>query len=92
MILFSAAILAFRNKAAIGFGSLIRSQPRVYPLITELIGAVRSSEEPIAASMMGALAQVVGSAGNNVGQKARESCVELIENAFKEDHEGERPQ
>ena len=86
------ASLAVRNKAAIALGSLMRSQPRVDPLITELIGAVRSSEEPIAASMMGALAQVVGSAGNNVGQKARESCVELIENAFKEDHEGERPQ
>ena len=86
------ASLAVRNKAAIALGSLMRSQPRVDPLITELIGAVRSSEEPITASMMGALAQVVGSAGNNVGQKARESCVELIENAFKEDHEGERPQ
>lgn len=80
--------LAVRNKAAAALGTLMRSQPRVDPVITELIGGVKSSEDVIAASLVLALSQVVRNAGTNLGDKARESCVELVSDAFKEAHDG----
>jgi hypothetical protein len=79
-----------RNRAAVALGVLMRNQPRVDPVITELIGGVRVSEdEAIGASLVGALAGVVRSASRNVGEKAREACVELVGDAFRESHTGE---
>jgi len=59
----------------------------VDPVITELIGGTRNSEESIAGSFVVALANVVQNGGSNVGEKSKESCVELISDAFKERHE-----
>jgi len=56
-------------------------------VITELIGGARSNEESIAGSFVLALAYAVQNGGSNVGEKAKESCVELISDAFKERHE-----
>lgn len=81
------ASLGVRNKAAQGLGMLMRSQPRVDPVITELITGAKSNEDSIAASLIYALAYVVHSAGSNVGEKAREACVSLITEAFREPHE-----
>ena len=82
------ASLAVRTKAAQALGVLMRNQPRVDPVITELIGGARNNEDPIAGSFVLALANVVQNGGPNVGEKAKESCVELISDAFKERHEG----
>ncbi|TFK50812.1 ARM repeat-containing protein [Heliocybe sulcata] len=79
--------LAVRTRAANALGVLMRSQPRVDPVVTELIGGARSNEDSIAASLILALANVMKSAHANVGAKAKESCVELIQDAFKERHE-----
>ncbi|TFY63660.1 hypothetical protein EVJ58_g3122 [Rhodofomes roseus] len=81
------ASLAVRNKAAEGLGMLMRSQPRVDPVITELITGAKSNEDTIASSLVFALARVVRNAGSNVGEKARETCAELVADAFKETHE-----
>lgn len=78
-----------RTKAAQALGVLMKSQPRVDPVITELITGTRSHDDGIAASLLMALANVVKSAGPNVGEKAREACVELAEEAFKQNHDGE---
>ena len=83
------ASLAVRSKAAQALGVLMKNQPRIDPVITELISGVRNSEEPIAGSFVLALARAVQNGGSNVGEKAKESCVELISDAFKERHEGE---
>ena len=83
------ASVAVRTKAAQALGVLMRSQPRVDPVIVELIAGSRSNEDGIAGSLLLALANVVRSAGQNVGEKAREACVELILDAFKDDHDGE---
>jgi len=83
------ASLAVRTKAAQALGTLMRSQPRVDPVITELIGGARNNEDSIAGSFVLALANVVQNGSSNVGEKAKESCVELISDAFKERHEGE---
>ena len=82
------ASLAVRTKAAQALGVLMRNQPRVDPVITELIGGTKNNEDSIAGSFVLALANAVQNGGPNVGEKAKESCVELIFDAFKERHEG----
>ncbi|THG98438.1 hypothetical protein EW026_g3754 [Hermanssonia centrifuga] len=79
--------LAVRTNAAQGLGVLMKNQPRVDPVITELLGGARNNEDSIAASLVLALSYVVKNAGTNVGEKAREACVELVADAFKESHE-----
>ena len=83
------ASLAVRTKAAQALGALMRNQPRVDPVITELIGGAKNNEDSIAGGFVLALANVVQNGSSNVGEKAKESCVELIFDAFKERHEGE---
>lgn len=81
--------LAVRNRAATGLGALMKSQPRVDPVVAELIAGAKGAEDPIAASHIHALAKVVKSAGDNIGEKARDNCVELIEETYKETRDGE---
>ena len=81
--------LAVRNRAATALGVLMKSQPRVDPVVTELLSGIGTSEEAIASSQVNALAQVVRNAGDNVGPKARENCVELVDEAFKQSHDGQ---
>ncbi|WVQ78061.1 hypothetical protein IAT38_000142 [Cryptococcus sp. DSM 104549] len=78
------AALSVRNRAAAGLGELMKHQPRVDPLITELIGGVRSGERDIVPSMANALAAVCNSAGKNIGPAALASIIELVEEAFTE--------
>ncbi|CDO72622.1 hypothetical protein BN946_scf184985.g41 [Trametes cinnabarina] len=81
------ASLAVRSNAAHALGVLMKNQPRVDPVVTELLTGARSNEDAIAASLLLALARVVRSAGSNVGDKAREACADLIIETFKEQHE-----
>ncbi|KAJ8595557.1 ARM repeat-containing protein [Rhizopogon salebrosus TDB-379] len=84
-----ASSAVVRTRAADALGILMRSQPRVDPVVTELITGARSSEEEIAASFILALSNVVksSSAHGGIGDKARESCIELVLDAFRETHE-----
>lgn len=84
-----SASLAVRIRAARALGVLMKNQPRVDPVVTELVTGAKSNEDTIAASLVLALALVVRSAGSNVGEKAREACAELISESFREPHEGE---
>ncbi|KAK4684697.1 hypothetical protein P7C73_g5471, partial [Tremellales sp. Uapishka_1] len=74
--------LSVRTRAAAGLGALMKHQPRVDPLITELIGGIRAGDSDIAPSMATALAAVCNSAGKNIGPPAKASILELIEEAF----------
>jgi hypothetical protein len=67
----------------------MKHQPRVDPLITELIGGVRAGDNDIAPSMVQALAAVCASAGKNIGPGAKASIVELVEEAFVAGRNGE---
>ncbi|ODO11508.1 hypothetical protein I350_00288 [Cryptococcus amylolentus CBS 6273] len=78
--------LSVRNRAAVGLGELMKHQPRVDPLITELIGGVRSGDSDIAPSMANALAAVCTSAGKNIGDAAKAAIVELVEESFEDKH------
>lgn len=84
------ASLAVRTKAARALGILMGNQPRVDPVVTELVGGARNNDDPIAGSFVLALANAVQNGGSNVGEKAKESCAELISDAFKENHEGKK--
>lgn len=79
---------AVRGKAADVLGALMKNQPRVDPVIAELITGARGSEDSISVSYIHALANVVKNASQNVGEKAWESCIEVVSNAFREAHTG----
>ncbi|KAF9234813.1 hypothetical protein BU15DRAFT_65366 [Melanogaster broomeanus] len=82
--------IVVRTRAADVLGILMCSQPRVDPVVIELIGSTRGSEEEIAASFVLALSYVVWSASvhGGIGDRVRETCVELVHEAFRESHEG----
>jgi hypothetical protein len=80
------AALSVRNRAATGLGELMKHQPRVDPLITELIGGVRSADKDIAPSVLNALAAVCASAGKNIGAAAKTSIIELLEEGLSGAH------
>jgi hypothetical protein len=94
--------LSVRNRAAVGLGELMKHQvgltlqllaqanvqPRVDPLITELVGLVRTSEKDVQPSVAAALGAVCASAGKNIGAPAKASIVELVEEAFAEGRNG----
>ncbi|KAG2115671.1 armadillo-type protein [Suillus cothurnatus] len=56
-----ASSAVVRTRAADALGILMHSQPRVDPVVTELVAGARSSEEEIAASFVLALSNVVKS-------------------------------
>jgi hypothetical protein len=79
--------LAVRLRAAQGLGTLMKNQPRVDPVVTELVGGCKNNEDSIAGSLVLALAYVVRNGGTNVGEKAREACLELVADAFRDSHD-----
>ncbi|KAJ7224326.1 armadillo-type protein [Mycena pura] len=81
------ASVVVRNKAAQALGVLMRSQPRVDPVVTELVTGIRSNDDAIASSLILALANVVKNASQHLGEKAKEMCIELIGDALRESHE-----
>lgn len=83
------ASLAVRTRAANALGALFKPQPRVDPLVTELVGVVRTSEDDAtAASVYLGLAKVVSSAKENLGSGSRRLLEEVIEEAFSSEHDG----
>ena len=79
---------AVRRKGADVLGILMRNQPRVDPVIAELITGVRGSDDSISTSYVYALGNVAKNASHNVGEKAWESCIEIVSEAFREAHSG----
>jgi hypothetical protein len=79
---------AVRRKAAEVLGVLMKNQPRVDPVITELITGARGSEDSVSTSYVHALANVVRNASQNIGDKAWESCIEIVSDAFRDAHSG----
>ncbi|EGO00628.1 hypothetical protein SERLA73DRAFT_71629 [Serpula lacrymans var. lacrymans S7.3] len=78
-----------RTRAAEALGMLMRSQPRVDPVVVELVSGARANEEEVAASFILALSHVARSASLHagIGEKARDLCIELVGEAFRESHD-----
>ncbi|KAF8911690.1 armadillo-type protein [Gymnopilus junonius] len=80
------ASMPVRTKAAEALGVLMKNQPRVDPVITELIAGARGIDDAIATSYIIALSHVIRNASRNVGDQARETAIELVSEAFRESH------
>jgi len=78
---------AVRSKAAESLGVLMKNQPRVDPVITELVTGVKSNDDSIATSFLLALANVMRSTSQSAGDKAREACIDIVSEAFGDDHD-----
>ncbi|KAF9479098.1 ARM repeat-containing protein [Pholiota conissans] len=81
-----AGSASVRLKAAEALGVLMKNQPRVDPVITELIAGVRGNEDSIATSFILALSYVFRSASKNTGEKSVEAAVEVVTDAFRDGH------
>lgn len=66
----------------------MKHQPRVDPVITELMTGIRAADNEIAPSVVLALAAVCKSAGKNIGETARSNIIELVEEAFNSGRNG----
>jgi hypothetical protein len=82
------ASVVVRTKAAQALGELMKHQPRVDPVVMELIAGAKSNDEAVAGTFVLALSYVIKSARTNVGEKAQEASLELVLDAFKELHDG----
>jgi hypothetical protein len=82
------ASLSVRLRAVAALTVLMKHQPRVDPLITELIGAIRSNEEAVAGSVASALAGVIMSARQNVSEASCDALLQLVSESFGDPHEG----
>jgi len=82
------ASVVVRTKAAQALGELMKHQPRVDPVVTELIAGAKSNGDSVAGSLVLALSYVIKNASANVGEKTREASLELVSDAFKESHDG----
>ena len=77
-----------RSKAGEALGVLMKNQPRVDPVITELVAGVKSNDDSIATSFLLALANVMRNASQSVGDKAREASIDIVSEAFEDEHHG----
>ncbi|KAL3236074.1 Gcn1p [Nakaseomyces bracarensis] len=69
-----------RLRAAKAIGTLIEHQPRVDPLVIELVtNAKQTTEEGVKTAMLNALLEVVGKAGNKLNESSKKNIVKLVE-------------
>lgn len=69
-----------RLRAAKAIGILIEFQPRVDPLVIELVtSAKQTEEEGVKTAMLNALLEVVGKAGSKLNEASKKNIVKLVE-------------
>lgn len=79
-----------RNQAAIVLGGLIPMQPRVDPLVTELVGAANSSvDDGVKFAILKALCEVISRAGKLIGEPQKGAVSSLIQETVR-DGRGDR--
>lgn len=74
-----------RTRAAKALGTLIKLTPRIDPLISELITGAKTPDAGVKGAMLKALYEVVGKAGQNMGEASKASILSLVENDLDED-------
>jgi len=79
--------LSVRLRAVAALTVLMKHQPRVDPLISELVGAIQSNEEAVAGSVASALAGAITSARKNVGEASCDALLQLVSECFTDSHE-----
>lgn len=73
-----------RSRAAIGLGVLMGLQPRIDPLITELVNGAAHDEAEVRDAMVNALGAVVTSGGANMGPPSREAVANIVSQTLEE--------
>ena len=74
-----------RNQAAVVLGSLIPMQPRVDPLVTELVGAANSStDDGVKFAILKALCEVISRAGKLMGEQQKVAVSSLIQEILRD--------
>ncbi|KAG7664813.1 GCN1 [[Candida] subhashii] len=69
-----------RARAVVALGTLIKFQPRVDSLVTELVsGAKNSNDQGVKASMLKGMLEVVNKAGQNLSEASKTSIMSLVE-------------
>lgn len=69
-----------RLRAAKALGTLIEYQPRVDPLVIELVGgAKQATDEGVKTAMLKALLEVVAKAGSKLNETSKKNIVNLVE-------------
>lgn len=69
-----------RLRAAKALGTLIEYQPRVDPLVVELVTAAKQATDMgVKTAMLKALLEVVGKAGSKIGEQSKLKIVDLVE-------------
>ncbi|CCD23307.1 Gcn1p NDAI_0B02720 [Naumovozyma dairenensis CBS 421] len=69
-----------RLRAAKALGTLIEYQPRVDPLVVELVtGAKQATDEGVKTAMLKALLEVIVKAGNKLNETSKNNVVNLVE-------------
>ncbi|ODV58740.1 Gcn1p [Ascoidea rubescens DSM 1968] len=69
-----------RSKAAKALGSLIEHQPRVDPLVTELVNSAKATNDPrIKFAIVNAIVEVVNKSGSKMGDASKSNILRLIE-------------
>lgn len=77
-----------RIRAAKGLGDLIEYQPRVDPLVAELVtGVKQATDEGVKTAMLRAIVEVVSKAGPKMNEISKSSVVSLIEEQMLEANE-----
>lgn len=72
------ASLSVRNRAVAALGALMQHQPRVDPLVTELVNLTASEEGDVRDSVVNGLAATIASGGKNVSETSMSSAVDII--------------
>jgi hypothetical protein len=73
-----------RSRAATGLGVLMGLQPRIDPLITELVNGAGHEDAEVREAMVNALGAVVASGGANMGPAARDMVAHLVSQTMDE--------
>ncbi|ODV96908.1 hypothetical protein PACTADRAFT_1492 [Pachysolen tannophilus NRRL Y-2460] len=74
-----------RSRAAKALGTLIEYQPRVDPLVTELVGgAKQAAEDGVKTAMLKALLEVVNKAGSKMSENSKNSVMNLVKDDISE--------
>lgn len=80
-----------RTRAARALGTLIKYQPKVDPLVTELLNnakGIDSSDVPLKTAILKALLEVVDKAGNKMSEASKNGVMVLVEEEMFNDEAG----
>lgn len=85
-----ATSVTVRNRSIVALGFLMKHQPRIDPLITELLASMQNSEDgEISESLVSGLAAVVASGAANITEAPMNDILNFIQDSFNAERHSE---